>query len=390
MRYIAVLLALAAYVAGSSVQATAKTHPDVIASGLGGATSEYGNLYTVAHKLRARIRVVGKCHSACALFLATHKPEFACAEPGAELGFHAATKMGRGGVNTRIRDEESTARLLRRFPLFVQEWIEKRGGLTEKMLILKGEELHRLIKPCAGVVAPRTDAEFTSAFERFVKLFNERRDVRIEGRCDGFCPLALGTTLPSQLCAASGAELVFEQFTSEEITKKVWGTYPQRIRDWLAKRGGFGEKELVVRAPEIYELVKPCHPVALATGLAHNERTLPRHFEAVKKLGVEVRITERCGQHCLTALSIIPRTRICAAHDAEIVFQEVKQVGDDGRLTGERDEARTRKLEASLPPDIRRFVSERGGLRKEPVVLSGSELHRYVAPCEPRAVAKGS
>lgn len=79
------------------------------------------------------IRIMGPCRSACTLALAYPGT---CVGPDASLTFHAASTP----VLTRWME--------RAYPPPVRAWIRSRGGLTRKLITLKGAELRRIVKEC--------------------------------------------------------------------------------------------------------------------------------------------------------------------------------------------------------------------------------------------------
>jgi hypothetical protein len=69
-----------------------------------------------------------------------------CVTRRAVLGFHAARSIdGRG----RIYAEPEASRLVHAaYPAPVRDWIRRRGGLTSRMLLLRGRELARIYPRC--------------------------------------------------------------------------------------------------------------------------------------------------------------------------------------------------------------------------------------------------
>lgn len=84
---------------------------------------------------KVEVRIAGRCASACTMYL--QLPKF-CVYRGAELWFHQPTP------------NYPLARwaLMNSYPKAVQTWIFANGGLTADWIILKGEELHRLVPSC--------------------------------------------------------------------------------------------------------------------------------------------------------------------------------------------------------------------------------------------------
>src|SRR5205807_3138482 len=92
------------------------------------------------------VRIDGPCMSACTLVLSTLPVERICVTQRAVLGFHAPwTPDGRG---RQLTDPESTRQVLATYPEPVQSWIVRHGGLTRKLIMLRGKELSALYPRC--------------------------------------------------------------------------------------------------------------------------------------------------------------------------------------------------------------------------------------------------
>jgi len=69
-----------------------------------------------------------------------------CVTRRAVLGFHAARSIDRRG---KIYAEPEASRLvLEAYPGPVRDWITRRGGLTSRLLLLRGRELSAMYRPC--------------------------------------------------------------------------------------------------------------------------------------------------------------------------------------------------------------------------------------------------
>jgi hypothetical protein len=64
----------------------------------------------------------------------------------AVLGFHAARSMGRRG--RLYAEPEASELVLQTYPAGVRDWIIRRGGLTSRLLLLRGRELAALYPTC--------------------------------------------------------------------------------------------------------------------------------------------------------------------------------------------------------------------------------------------------
>jgi len=107
----------------------------------------------------------GLCASACTIVLGAISPDKICVTSHAELGFHAAWDFGANG--RAVTNPEATQMLYSMYPQPVKKWIAARGGLTPRMIFLKGKQLQALYKPCyldaqASVPAPKPAASSSS------------------------------------------------------------------------------------------------------------------------------------------------------------------------------------------------------------------------------------
>jgi hypothetical protein len=77
----------------------------------------------------------------------------------ANLGFHAAWDFGSNG--RAITNPEATQMLYSMYPTPVRRWIAQRGGLTPRMIFLRGKQLMSMYKPCyldAQASVPRSSS----------------------------------------------------------------------------------------------------------------------------------------------------------------------------------------------------------------------------------------
>jgi hypothetical protein len=88
----------------------------------------------------------GPCLSACTLVLSMVPGERICVTRRAVLGFHAARSIDRRG-RTSAEPEASQA-VLEAYPTAVRSWISRRGGLSSRLLLLRGRELAAIYPKC--------------------------------------------------------------------------------------------------------------------------------------------------------------------------------------------------------------------------------------------------
>ena len=123
-------------------------HADVrILSSSGGLVEDYLRTFAQIRQSGERVIIDGPCLSACTLVLSTIPKSRICVTRRAVLGFHAARWVDpRTGRMSRA--PEATRIVTQSYPAGVRAWIKKRGGLTGKVIYLRGRELGSLYRRC--------------------------------------------------------------------------------------------------------------------------------------------------------------------------------------------------------------------------------------------------
>ncbi len=112
----------------------------------GGQVGPFIDLFEKVRNSGERVVIDGPCLSACTLVLSMVPHERICVTRRAVLGFHAARSMDRRG---RLYAEPEASRLvLQAYPGPVRDWIVRRGGLTSRLLLLRGRELDAMYRRC--------------------------------------------------------------------------------------------------------------------------------------------------------------------------------------------------------------------------------------------------
>jgi hypothetical protein len=116
---------------------------------LGSSGGEVGPFLDLFERVRAsgeRVVIDGPCLSACTLVLSMVPNDRICVTRRAILGFHAARSIDTRG---RIYAEPQASELvLEAYPSAVRGWIRHRGGLTSRLLLLRGRELAAIYQSC--------------------------------------------------------------------------------------------------------------------------------------------------------------------------------------------------------------------------------------------------
>jgi hypothetical protein len=112
----------------------------------GGDVKQYLALFAVVRKSGERVVIDGPCLSACTLVLSTIPHNRICVTPRAILGFHAARWVDRYG--REYAAAEPTRAIAASYPASVRAWITRQGGLSRRVLLLRGRELRAMYPSC--------------------------------------------------------------------------------------------------------------------------------------------------------------------------------------------------------------------------------------------------
>jgi hypothetical protein len=112
----------------------------------GGQVGPFLDLFERMRDSGERVVIDGPCLSACTLVLSMVPSSRICVTRRAVLGFHAARSMDRRG--RLYAEPEASALVLQAYPAGVRDWIIRRGGLTSRVLLLRGRELAAFYPTC--------------------------------------------------------------------------------------------------------------------------------------------------------------------------------------------------------------------------------------------------
>jgi hypothetical protein len=138
---LAIVLAAALSVLVSPVQAEVR-----ILSSPGGQVGPFLDLFEEVRASGERVVIDGPCLSACTLVLSMIPSDRICVTRRAIFGFHAARSIDRRGKT--YAEPEASQLVLEAYPAPVRVWIERRGGLTSRLLLLRGRDLMTMYRPC--------------------------------------------------------------------------------------------------------------------------------------------------------------------------------------------------------------------------------------------------
>src|ERR1700736_848178 len=112
----------------------------------GGQVGPFLDLFERVRDSGERVVIDGPCLSACTLVLSMVPSSRICVTRRAVLGFHAARSVDRRG--RLYAEPEASELVLQAYPASVQGWIRRRGGLTSRLLLLRGRELTAFYPTC--------------------------------------------------------------------------------------------------------------------------------------------------------------------------------------------------------------------------------------------------
>ena len=112
----------------------------------GGEVGPFLDLFEGLRNSGERVVIDGPCLSACTLVLSIVPSNRICVTRRAVLGFHAARSIDQRG---RIYAEPQASEVvLQAYPAPIRRWIERRGGLSSHLLLLRGHQLAAIYPTC--------------------------------------------------------------------------------------------------------------------------------------------------------------------------------------------------------------------------------------------------
>src|SRR5690349_13366795 len=112
----------------------------------GGQVGPFIDMFEKVRNSGERVVIDGPCLSACTLVLSMVPSDRICVTRRAVFGFHAARSMDRRGK--LYAEPEASREVQQAYPEQVRNWISRRGGLTSRMLLLRGRELAAMYPSC--------------------------------------------------------------------------------------------------------------------------------------------------------------------------------------------------------------------------------------------------
>jgi hypothetical protein len=130
---------------GAFALAPASAEVRILASP-GGQVGPFLDLFERVRESGERVVIDGPCLSACTLVVSMVPETRICVTRRAILGFHAARSVDRRGHT--YAEPEASQLVLQAYPGPVRDWIIRHGGLTSRLLLLRGRELATIYPRC--------------------------------------------------------------------------------------------------------------------------------------------------------------------------------------------------------------------------------------------------
>jgi hypothetical protein len=112
----------------------------------GGQVGPFLDLFERVRASGERVVIDGPCLSACTLVLSMVPSDRICVTRRAILGFHGARSID--ALGRLYAEPEASELVLQAYPSAVRGWIRHRGGLTSRLLLLRGRELAAIYPSC--------------------------------------------------------------------------------------------------------------------------------------------------------------------------------------------------------------------------------------------------
>ena len=154
---------LIAAAALTALTVTSSPATEIISDDIGGKMGDYATHFQQVRDAGEPVVIAGTCVSACTMVLGLVPSARICVTHNAVLGFHAAWMFDRSGK--RVVSPSGTQYLMRTYPAPVRAWIARHGGLTAKMMYLRGRDLATIVQPCNSRVASSRAKRFGGAHQ---------------------------------------------------------------------------------------------------------------------------------------------------------------------------------------------------------------------------------
>jgi hypothetical protein len=132
--------------AGAKDKDKDKNHPNkpvkTISDDQGGRIADYALRVAKLKKSGERVRIAGRCDSACTLYLGLPTSQI-CVAGGASFGFHLPFGVEKNG------NRAASEYLMGQYPQWVKDWIAQNGGLSEGIITMDYSFACKHIRGCS-------------------------------------------------------------------------------------------------------------------------------------------------------------------------------------------------------------------------------------------------
>ena len=102
-------------------------------------------------------------------------------------------------------------------------------------------------------------------------------------------------------------------------------------------------------------------------------------YQDLRSSGETVVIDGLCASACTIVLGAVPHDRICVTSHANLGFHAAWDFGANGRAVTNAEA--TQMLYSMYPSPVRRWIAQRGGLKRNMIFLRGKQLQALYKPC---------
>lgn len=102
-------------------------------------------------------------------------------------------------------------------------------------------------------------------------------------------------------------------------------------------------------------------------------------YRGLRSSGESVMIDGLCASACTIVLGALPADKICVTSRANLGFHAAWDFGPNGQSITNPEA--TQLLYSMYPGNIRRWISQRGGLKPRMIFLRGKQLNGMYKPC---------
>jgi hypothetical protein len=112
-----------------------------------------------------------------------------------------------------------------------------------------------------------------------------------------------------------------------------------------------------------------------------------QRFQKARDSGERVIIDGKCLSACTMVIGMVPRDHVCVTSNAVLGFHSAFRRTETGAIVASTDA--TKFMMDAYPPAVRKWIKQRGGLTRQMIFLSGSELAAFVPSCPTGSAAGG-